>query len=232
MPGSEDVFEQIVAEVLSGDMAPGEALPSERRLAEVLGVSRPAVREAIKRLTETGLVEVRQGDATTVRDFRRHAGLDLLPRLLLRAGEVDVSVVRSILETRLHNGPKVAELAARRRSQDLADLLDASIAVLAEEDDPVERQRHALTFWDHVVDGADSIAFRLMYNTLRATYEPALPALATMMADEVGRPDVYCDIATAIRDGDPVAAEAAARALLEPATVALLGAIDTLGGAQ
>ena len=59
---------------------------------------------------------------------------------------------------------------------------------LAEEDDPVERQRHALTFWDHIVDGADSIAFRLMYNTLRATYEPALPALAAVMADEVGRP--------------------------------------------
>ena len=224
----EDVFEQIVAEVLSGDMAPGAALPSERRLAEVLGVSRPAVREAIKRLTEAGLVEVRQGDATTVRDFRRHAGLDLLPRLLIRAGEVDVSVVRSILETRLHNGPKIAELAARRRSPELADLLDATVAALDAEHDPVERQRHALTFWDHVVDGADSIAFRLMYNTLRATYEPALPALATMMAAEVGRPDAYRDIATAIRAGDPVAAEAAARALLEPATVALLSAIDSL----
>ena len=86
----EDVFEQIVAEVLSGEMQPGEALPSERRLAEVLGVSRPAVREALKRLTAAGLVEVRQGDATTVRDFRRHAGLDLLPRLLVRAGELDL----------------------------------------------------------------------------------------------------------------------------------------------
>ena len=224
----EDVFEQIVAEVLSGDVQPGEALPSERRLAEVLGVSRPAVREAIKRLTEAGLVEVRQGDATTVRDFRRHAGLDLLPRLLIRSGEVDVTVVRSILETRLHNGPKIAELAAHRRQPDLADLLDASIEALAGEEDPVERQRHALTFWDHVVDGADSIAFRLMYNTLRATYEPALPALAAMMAEEVGRPDAYRSIANAIRAGDPEAAERAARGLLEPATVALLTVLDQL----
>jgi DNA-binding FadR family transcriptional regulator len=224
----EEVFEQIMAEVLSGDMQPGEALPSERRLAEVLGVSRPAVREAIKRLTETGLVEVRQGDSTTVRDFRRHAGLDLLPRLLIRAGEVDVAVVRSILETRLHNGPKIAELAALRRPPDLAALLDASIDALAAEDGPVERQRHALTFWDHVVDGADSIAFRLMYNTLRAAYEPALPALAVMMAAEVGRPDAYRAIANAIRDADPSAAERAARDLLEPATIALLGALDGL----
>jgi DNA-binding FadR family transcriptional regulator len=71
-----------------------------------------------------------------------------------------------------------------------------------------------------------------MYNTLRTTYEPALPALATMMAAEVGRPEAYRDIATAIRAGDPVAAESAARALLEPATVALLSAIDTLEQAR
>lgn len=224
----EDVFEQIVAEVLSGEMKPGDPLPSERRLAEVLGVSRPAIREALKRLTSIGLVEIRQGDTTTVRDFRKHAGLDLLPRLLFRAGELDVTVVRSILETRLHNGPKVAELAAARRTPELADLLDAAIEALSADTDPVERQRHALTFWDHLVDGADSIAFRLMYNTLRATYEPALPALAVMMAAEVGRPEAYRAIADAVVAGDADAAGKAARALLEPATTALLEALDAL----
>jgi GntR family transcriptional repressor for pyruvate dehydrogenase complex len=224
----EDVFEQIVSEVLSGEMQPGQSLPSERRLAEVLGVSRPAVREALKRLTEAGLVEVRQGDATTVRDFRRFAGLDLLPRLLIRGGELDFSVVRSILETRLHNGPKVAELAALRHRPELPGLLEDVLGKLAEEDDPVERQRHALTFWDHIVDGADSIAFRLMYNTLRATYEPALAALATVMADEVGRPQAYLDLADAITAGDAVRAKQAAHDLLEPATTALLSALDNL----
>jgi DNA-binding FadR family transcriptional regulator len=209
-------------------MQPGEALPSERRLAEVLGVSRPAVREALKRLTAAGLVEVRQGDATTVRDFRRHAGLDLLPRLLIRAGELDVSVVRSILETRLHNGPKIAELAAQRRRPELAALLDDVLHQLADEKDPVEQQRLALTFWDHVVDGADSIAFRLMYNTLRATYEPALAALATVMAEEVGRATAYRELADAITAGDPARAGQAAKDLLEPATSALLTVIDNL----
>ena len=224
----EDVFEQIVTEVLSGQMQPGESLPSERRLAEVLGVSRPAVREAIKRLTEAGLVEVRQGDATTVRDFRKHAGLDLLPRLLLRAGELDVSVVRSILETRLHNGPKVAELAARRATADLITQLGHTVDALAAEPDPVEKQRHALAFWDLIVDGADSIAFRLMYNTLRQTYEPALPALATMMTAEVGRPDAYRQIVESIEAGDAPAARRAAEDLLQPATDALMQALEAL----
>jgi DNA-binding FadR family transcriptional regulator len=226
VPG--DVFDQIVAEVLSGGMQPGESLPSERRLAEVLGVSRPAVREALKRLTAAGLVEVRQGDSTTVRDFRRHAGLDLLPSLLLHAGELDLAVARSILEARLHNGPKVAELAAGRRRPELTTLLEDSIRRLEEQDDPVERQRCALTFWDHVVDGADSIVFRLMYNTLRAAYEPALGALAAVMEAEVGRPDAYRKIADAIGAGDPQAAGRAAQELLEPATKALIDALSSL----
>lgn len=224
----EDVFQQIVSGVLSGEMQPGETLPSERRLAEVLGVSRPAVREALKRVSAAGLVEVRQGDATTVRDFRRHAGLDLLPRLLLRSGELDLSVVRSILEARLHNGPKTAELAAVRRPSGLAALLNEAIENLESETDPVERQRHALAFWDHVVDGADSIVFRLMYNTLRATYEPALPALAAVMAAEVGRPDSYRTLAAAIAAGDPGAARQAAVDLLQPATAAMLAVITNL----
>jgi GntR family transcriptional regulator, transcriptional repressor for pyruvate dehydrogenase complex len=224
----EDVFEQILADVLSGEMQPGETLPSERRLAEVLGVSRPAVREALKRVSAAGLVEVRQGDATTVRDFRRHAGLDLLPRLLLRGGELDLTVVRSILEARLHNGPKAAELAAVRCQPGLAALLDQAVGNLESETDPIERQRHALTFWDHVVDGADSIVFRLMYNTLRSTYEPALPALAAVMAAEVGRPQAYRELADTIAAGNADAAKKAAIDLLEPATAAMLAVIASL----
>lgn len=224
----EDVFEQILAEVLSGEMAPGESLPSERRLAEVLGVSRPAVREALKRVAAAGLVEVRQGDATTVRDFRRHAGLDLLPRLLLRDNELDVAVVRSILEARLHNGPKVAELAAQRRSPDLIGRLTETIAALEADADPIVQQRHAMAFWDHIVDGADSIVFRLMFNTLRAAYEPALPALAILMAAEVGHSQSYRNLAAAIEAGDPAAAEIAARRLLEPATAALMAALSAM----
>ena len=85
----DEVFDQVLAEVVDGELEAGQTLPSERRLAEVLGVSRPAVREALQRMAQTRLVEVRQGGSTTVRDFRRTAGLDLLPRLLVRAGNLE-----------------------------------------------------------------------------------------------------------------------------------------------
>ena len=67
-----------------------------------------------------------------------------------------------------------------------------------------------------------------MYNTLRATYEPALPALAVVMAAEVGRPQAYRELAEAIAAGDPEAAKKAAIDLLEPATAAMLAVITDL----
>lgn len=224
----DQVFEQILADVVAGEFAPGQALPSERRLAEVLGVSRPAVREAIQRVAQAGLIEVRQGDATTVRDFRRHGGLDLLPRLLLPRGELDLAVARSILEARLHIGPKIAALAAERAGARLSVALDDAVRDLAADPDPIARQRHALSYWDHVVDGADSIAFRLMFNSLRAAYEPAIEALATVMAAEVDRVPAYRTLADAIVAGEPDAARRHAEDLLGPATDAFLAAISQL----
>jgi GntR family transcriptional repressor for pyruvate dehydrogenase complex len=224
----DEVFDQIIDDVVSGEFAPGESLPSERKLAEVLGVSRPAVREALQRVAQAGLVEVRQGDATTVRDYKRFASLDLLPRLLLPRGEIDPAVARSVLEARLLIGPKMAAMAAERAATRIGAQLREAVTALETDDDPVNRQRHALAFWDHIVEGADSIVFRLMFNSLRASYEPALAALATMMEAEVGQVEIYRAVADAIVAGDAEGARRAAEELLTPATNALLAAIRKL----
>lgn len=224
----DDVFDQVLAEVVDGEIGAGESLPSERRLAEVLGVSRPAVREALQRMAQTRLVEVRQGGSTTVRDFKRYAGLDLLPRLLVRRGELDLAVVRSILEARLVIGPGVAALAAERGGPALTATLTDVVEALGSTDDDVERQLHALTFWDYVVDAADSLAFRLMFNSLRAAYEPAIEALAPVMSEEVGQIGAYRLLTAAIGEGDPEIARAAAERVLRPATANLLGALQAL----
>jgi DNA-binding FadR family transcriptional regulator len=224
----DEVFDQVLAEVVDGEIPVGDPLPSERRLAEVLGVSRPAVREALQRMAQTGLVQVRHGGATTVRDYRRHAGLDLLARLLVRHGELDPAVARSILEARLAVGPSVAALAASRGGPALAATLTETTDLLAATDDDVERQVHALEFWDQVVDAADSIVFRLMFNSLRAAYEPALEALAPVMAEEVGQTEAYRLLTSAIASGDPEVARAAADRVLRPATENLITALSLM----
>ena len=224
----DQVFDQVLSEVVDGGIGAGEPLPSERRLAEVLGVSRPAVREALQRMAQTRLLDVRHGGATTVRDFRRYAGLDLLPRLLVRGGELDTAVVRSVLEARLVVGPGVAALAAERGGPALEARLTDTLDALAGTDDDVERQIHALAFWDHVVDAADSMVFRLMFNSLRAAYEPALEALAPVMAEEVGQVGAYRVLTAAVGAGDPETARAAADRVLRPATASILSALATL----
>lgn len=224
----DEVYDQLLAELVGGSLQTGEALPSERRLAEVLGVSRPAVREALQRMAHSGLVEVRQGGSTTVADFRRSGGLDLLPHLLLPGGEIDLKVARSIMEARLTVGPKVAELAASRASGDAVEAIRAGVAAIRDDQDPVGRQRKALMFWELVVEAADSIAFRLMFNSLRAAYEPGLEALAVVMAAEVDRIEAYDAVADAIEAGDPEAARARAEELLGHATASLLNALEQL----
>lgn len=224
----DEVYDQLLDEMLGGELAAGTALPSERRLAEVLGVSRPAVREALQRLVHAGFVDVRQGDSTTVRDFRRLGGLDLLPRLLLARGGLDLGVARSILEARAHVGPKIAELAAARGGADAAEHLSRAVDALRADADGVRRQHVALAFWEHLVEAADSITFRLMFNSMRAAYLPLIEALAPLMAAEVDRVEAYSALAEAVAAGDPDLARERASELLGAATATLVGAIDEM----
>ncbi|GAA0959557.1 FadR/GntR family transcriptional regulator [Virgisporangium aurantiacum] len=221
----DEVFDQLTANIVGGGLAAGEALLSERRLAEVLGVSRPIVREALQRLASAGLVEVRQGGSTTVRDFKRHGGLNLLAQLLSAGGRVDLSVARSIADARQRIGPEIAALAAERSGPTLGPALDDLVAALDDIADPVDRQRRALAFWDVLVDGTGSIVFRLMFNSLRVAYEPVLDALATVLTEDPGR---HRALARAVISGDPGRARRRAAELLTPSTAALLDAIDQL----
>ncbi|WP_436700654.1 FadR/GntR family transcriptional regulator [Nocardioides sp. BYT-33-1] len=226
---SDQVFDQLLDEVVDGELPAGEPLPSERRLAEVLGISRPAVREALQRIAQTGLVEVRHGGASVVRDFRRAAGLDLLPRLLVRGGTLDTSIGRSVIEARAEVGPGIAALAAERGGPALATGLDAVAEEMTTTTDAVRWQVLALDYWDLLVDGADSMVFRLMFNSLRAAYEPALPALATLLAGEVGQVEPYRLLTAAVRAGDGPTARAAATRVLGPTAETLLGAFTAMG---
>jgi GntR family transcriptional repressor for pyruvate dehydrogenase complex len=217
----EDVFDQLLGEVVDGELVAGDALPSERRLAEVLGVSRPAVREALQRLSQARLVEVRHGGSTTVLDFRATAGLDLLPRLLVRDGDLDPTVGRSILQARQAIAPSVAALAAEAGGPGAAEALREAVARLEGAPDSEARQHAALGFWDAIVDAADSIVFRLLFNSLRIAYEPAIAALGPVMEAEVDNLDGYRALAEAVAAGDRDAARTSAEDLLRPATEAL-----------
>lgn len=229
------VYEQLFGGIVGGEYEPGEALPSERALADALGVSRPAVREALKRLAQGGLIDIRHGDATTVRDYRSSGSLELLARMLVTSdGSVDLTVARSIVEVRGLVGPHIARLAARRAAPAQVEALRAVVDEMSatDPDDTATLQRLALTFWDWLVQASDNIAFRLMFNSLRDTYTQMFEVTEVLVADEVADVDAHRAIAEAVAAGDSADAEAAASVALDRTTRAAIALIDHLCAAQ
>src|SRR3954466_6914342 len=118
------VFGNLVEAVLSGRYEPGEKLPTQRALAAELDVNMASVREAVKRLEQLGLVEVRQGDAMRVTDWRASGGLDVIAHVLFAAGGLDRDALRHLMEARRLMLAESARLAARRRDDDQAARLE------------------------------------------------------------------------------------------------------------
>src|SRR4051812_6949708 len=108
---SGQIYALLRGEILAGRYEPGGALPSERRLSDELESGRHAVREALKRLQQAGLVAISQGGATRVRDWRRHGGLELLLE-----GEVpdELEAGRAAMEMRACIGADAARRCDQR----------------------------------------------------------------------------------------------------------------------
>jgi GntR family transcriptional repressor for pyruvate dehydrogenase complex len=98
---STQIADQIRTSILAGEFNPGEKLPPERELAEMFGVSRPSVREALNFLSSSGLVESYQGGGTVVRSLvETSAGMPLSELIRIDGDRaLDVIEVRQGMES-------------------------------------------------------------------------------------------------------------------------------------
>ncbi|GAA4893722.1 GntR family transcriptional regulator [Streptomyces coeruleoprunus] len=93
------LYERIADAIHAGVYPPGSTLPSEPRLAAELGVSRPALREALLLLQEDGLVTVRRGVGRTVSDSPPRRGFEHVQPLEDLLGTGAPVRVRALLRT-------------------------------------------------------------------------------------------------------------------------------------
>jgi GntR family transcriptional regulator, transcriptional repressor for pyruvate dehydrogenase complex len=130
----EQIVQQIEESVLKGTLKPGDQLPAERELAQRLGVSRTAVREAVKTLREKGLVEAYSGRGTFITDGTSEAArqsFDLMVKLGKPEGSPHLAELRLILE------PGIAALAAvRATEEDIATMREAVEVMERSQKDP------------------------------------------------------------------------------------------------
>lgn len=200
-------LEQIRARIDDGSWPLGQRLPPEPELAEALGISRNTVREAVRVLTFSGVLEVRQGDGTYVR-----ACADPLDTMLVLAR----SSVEQALEARGVIEVEASRLATQRRTD--ADILALREALEASAlrhggalDEYIE---HDLIFHQRVVDSAHnpvlSELYRYFSQVIRAGLERTI--------GDPSRPqpsfELHRELLDAIERGDADAAANANRALL------------------
>jgi GntR family transcriptional regulator, transcriptional repressor for pyruvate dehydrogenase complex len=123
----EQIVQQVEDSILKGQLKTGDQLPAERDLAQRFGVSRTAVREAVKTLQEKGLVEAYSGRGTFVTNGTSQAirqSLDLMIRINQQEGPANLAELRFVLE------PDIAFLAAPRIEEQLLATMREAVAVM------------------------------------------------------------------------------------------------------
>jgi len=162
------LYEQIVAQIeqriLDGELRPGDKLPAERELAEQFGVSRTAIREAMKALMQSGLVVIQPGKGTFVTDSTSTVvrnSIDMLIRVGNETSIKDLLEVREILE------PEIAALAAvRARSEDIQSMEEALKEMDQAMDDPDKFIESDLDFHLALAHGSNNALIPILIDSL------------------------------------------------------------------
>jgi len=134
----EQAAQQLQRMIRDGLIKPGEKLPAERELAEMLQVSRGSLRDAIRTLELMGLVEPRQGEGTVVCDPSAESLINPLATVLLRQREI----IGDLLEFRRMIEPTLAGRAAKNTS-------DEELAYM---EDILRRQKEKLALGELAID--------------------------------------------------------------------------------
>jgi GntR family galactonate operon transcriptional repressor len=140
-----DVVAHLARRILSGGLVPGEGLPNTIQLSADLGVSRSALREAIKVLSAKGMLEVRPRTGTRVRPRDSWNLMD--PEVLSWCGpELDAELLRSLLECRQLIEPGAAALASANATAAQLAVIEAAFDRMSQAEDLTARVEADLDF--------------------------------------------------------------------------------------
>jgi DNA-binding FadR family transcriptional regulator len=211
---ADQVFAQLATEIVGSRYEPGAALPSERELAEVFGVNRHVVREALKRLAQASLVKIAQGGHTRVLDYKRHAGLEMLALFAEYANgnEQVIGHWFAVLEMRASMAAEVVRLCALRASPELRQELVEIAEKMSTSADSQEIYTLEVRFWERALEGADNIAYQLAFNSLLKSAIRMGHSAREMSVQEVKNSGYRVSLAQAIAAGDADRAETETRA--------------------
>lgn len=209
-----EIARQLLGQLLGGQLTPGTRLPSERQLAQTLGVGRSAIREALKALDVLGIIEVRQGDGT----YLKQDSSDLLPQAIEWGLMLGQPRTRDLIEARRHIEETIARLAGLRADDALTERLRADMAAMRAAPTTQEFVEADIAFHLTLAEAAGNSVLADVLSSIRAL----LRVWIRRAIDEAGTTDTTCTehqrILDAVVAHDPDAAAAAMHAHMEAAS--------------
>ena len=170
---------QIEAEIVGGQLMPGDRLLSERQLSERYGASRPIVREALRSLVERGLIDVAPGRGAFVRSPSSLQGTRPLDALYRRRQPT----ARHLSEARIMLECEAASLAAQHAGLDDVTELQRRLDALEASRSPFESVRNDLAFHLTVAAASHNPVIETMFASIA-------PLSVELMVRSIGDPDV------------------------------------------
>lgn len=204
----EAIVHALTTRMFEGPMMAGAKLPSERQLAEELGVSRAQVREAIQSLGLLGVVEIRHGDGT----YLRESGGDLLPRVIEWGLFLGERRLLELVEARQHIEITLAGLASRRATPEDIAALEAMLAEMDEiAGDEAAFVDLDVRFHRTIAGAARNSALADMLSNITSLLRIWMARSLRAAGETEGSRSEHAAIVAAIASGDRRAAESAMR---------------------
>ena len=198
----DDVLNQLTGLITSGELDPGDRLPSERKLAETFGISRPVVREALRVLATQGLISIQTGRGAFV---TKPSAADTM-KSTTRVLRGSVATARDVLIARKMLERQTVRLAAQNATEADIRVLEATLDAFESAGGVLERASADLTFHARLSKSAHNPVLDLMFSAIAPhlfdlmlrTTDPTTPGPATPL---------HRKILEAIRAGDADRAE-------------------------
>ena len=203
----DQALEQLRQRITEGKWAIGERLPTEPELSAELGISRNTVREAMRVLAFSGLIEIRQGDGSYLRSMTDPLGA---MKALSHCTLAQAQETRQIIET------EAIGLAALRRTEEDLQALRYALSVSGEHyHGDLERYiSYDLVFHKRLVDAAQNPALSELYQYFSNIVGAQLRQTLNVQPRRQAVFDLHVEILDAVEQQDPERAKALSRQLI------------------
>ncbi len=203
---------RLIDAILDGTFPINSHLPGERELSELLGVTRPTLREALQRLARDGWVDIHQGKPTRIRDYWREGRLGVLNALSEHTEGLPQDLIPDLLTVRLSMAPMYTALAVQNSPELVVNQLATRHKL---SDSPGDFTQFDWQLQYQMTLLSQNAIFTLILNGFKALFLNLAPLYFSLQEAREGSLAYYVNLESAARDANVDQARTLTKAIME-----------------